>query len=773
MPSFYYALMLLLGLLAVPSLPQLYSSQILLVVTAIAALCLAPSRIGRGLVFFLGGFCIATITLASLVQRQVPDNLTQHDVLVDVTVEGPVTVEGQMLRMHAIVKGMWGAESGVCDGCAEMAGRKLRLSWRFPAYSRPQVGAGQSCHLRLRLKRPRGFVNFGGFDYQAWLLNQSLSATGYVKRDSSNICEQAGAVDGLARIRLAAQNSLNDLPHQGIFRALVTGDRSEISPAQWQVLQATGTTHLMAISGLHVGLLACFGFVVARLLMRFLTFHVAPLLYLTPLWRRGLPAAFGVALSGAYALLSGFAVPSQRAWLLVCLVSCLHVSGIKVNPLRLLLYVAIAVLVLNPLASTQNGFWLSFSAVVVLLYCFGFRVRPTQALVGLAYAQWAIFIALSVVVFARGLPVSSGSALANIVAVPVVSFIVLPGALLGSVASVLGDIGQPVLVATAFVMDWLWQYLLCVAEHSELWRVSLSHPLWLGVAVLGGFLLVAPRALPSRLAGATLLLAALFVSRSPGQDIRFSVLDVGQGLAAVLETPDGTAVFDVGARFSGSFDIGSRVVAPYLRYRGRSQVDLVAISHADNDHAGGLTGLVANIPVEQVFINEHDQHSEVPIQACVRGAPMVLPGVTVQVLWPEAEPLLALSRNQGSCVILLSVAGKRILITGDIDASVEQALISAGSLPTSVDILVAPHHGSASSSSYRFIQAVSPKHVIFSAGYRNRYRHPAARIVARYESYGAQIWRTDTDGAVAFTWQHDQTMHVTHARELEKRPWHD
>ncbi len=767
MPTLYYALMLLLGLLTAPILPYLLPVQSLLVVSAVALLFLSRAGVGRVMLFFLLGLAIATVRMGEFIHQQLPPSLAQEDLTVDLRVLGPVTKEGELLRLYAVVLGVEKTREGSCDTCSELLNQRLRLSWRRAKGEHNNIQAGQICSLRVKLKRPRGFANFGGFDYQAWLLNQSVSATGYVRRAVTNHCAIAEGPSFMASVRMRAQQQLQGLPHQSILRALVTGDRSAISPEQWRILQATGTTHLMAISGLHVGLLAWFAFVLTQSVMRFLPFTL-----LSP-WRRAVPALLGAVLSGFYALLSGFAVPSQRAWMLTCLISLAYVWGIKINPLRWLLYVAIVVLVMNPFASTQHGFWLSFTAVAILLYCFSFRVGKSRFFVTLFSAQWVIFVGLSVVLFARGLPLSGGSVFANIVAVPLVSFLVLPAALLGSLIAAVTDAGQLVLGFAVVLMDALWWYLAWLAQHSSQWYLSFRHPLWLAIVVVSVLLVLAPRALPTRCAGLTLLLVAMLSARGPDDTTRFTVLDVGQGLATVLETPQQTLVLDVGARFSSSFDMGSRVLAPYLRYRGRPQVDMLMISHGDNDHAGGLQGLIENLPVTTLVSNVERIPAKSP---CLRSAAAQfsgMEGVSIDVLWPFSTPLEHLSSNDRSCVVLLTVNGQHILFTGDISAAVEQRLIASGVLPKSVTILVAPHHGSASSSSYAFIAAVSPEHVVFSAGYQNRYRHPAAKVVERYHRFGAKVWRTDRDGAIAFVWRRDGHLTVETARADERRPWYD
>lgn len=779
MSLLFYAVFFLFGLILPVFLPQLLPFQILIVLLA-SGLLFWRVVIARVVCILLFACLLSSTQLHRIINAQLPASLQGQDLKVRLHVLGLPQEKRGNRRFVARVIEMSSVDGERCEYCARMRGQKIKLSWRRDNAAQI-LRSGQTWRLRVRLKKPRGFVNPGGFDYQAWLLGQGFSASGYVKRHRDNqllsrqlLSLPASLREGIDKRLFSVQN----LELEGILRALILGDKAQISADQWKVLQATGTSHLMAISGLHIGLIAMFAFTGVRWMFALLPMGGSYLLL------RAVPAFASIAASGIYAAVSGFAVPSQRAWFIVVVVSTCYLIGRKLNPWRLLLFAAIAVLLVNPLAATQNGFWLSFGAVFSLLLSFAYRARVIGAVKGVLLMQWSVFVGLSILLFACQLPLSGWSPLANIVAVPVVSLLVIPSLFLAALFSLISQsIAFFFFNMSHIVLQKVWDLLSWMSRVDLNVWFSIGNVWLLVVGFIGAVFILLPRALALKLPGLILLCLALCGNRG-GQadnDYRMTVLDVGQGLSLVVETPNQTLVYDVGAKFSSGFDIGSRVVAPYLRYRNLRKVDVVAISHGDGDHVGGLQGLLTSLPTERLMINQslNDRKNkrselEYPLaEPCLAGMQWQMDALNARVLWPSEKSLGASHSNNDSCVILLQSAGVSLLLTGDIEAAVETKLLESGLLPATVDVLIAPHHGSKTSSSKAFIRALKPKHVVFSAGFLSPYRHPSLVVVERYREAGTQIWNTAEHGAVTLEWGANISLEVFSERWRSPKPWFD
>lgn len=804
--------MFLLGLI----LP-VFSSELLPLAIPLILLCAAAPFyrfwVARAIAIFIVGCLLSFVQLHSVLDRQLPVSLQGRDLQATVVVLGLPVESGSSVRFVARVIELARVDEKNCDQCAGLVGENIRLSWRRTGASET-LRAGQYWSLKVKLKTPRGFVNPGGFDYQAWLLNQRLSATGYVRSGSKkrilpvekstrsslqasfqsplqSPSQYFASIAGFIEARLFTSGGFES---EAIMRALLLGDKSRLLPAQWDVFQKTGTTHLMAISGLHIGLVAMMFFISIRRLIGVIPFALPAIVI------RVLPVLFSVAFSGLYVGVSGFAVPSQRAWFIVVFANICYFFGRKINPFRVLLYAAIFVVLVNPLSVTQNGFWLSFTAVFLLMYCFAFRVERFSSIKGLIIAQWAVSVGLSMVLFACALPMSGLGPVANIVAVPLVSFVVIPALFLAVLLSLWSaELSTVTLTVADFSLQKLWSILHWLSSIDlNVWFSPFS--VWVAVlGFIGCMFVLTPRAFKLQLPGLVLIVLTLFAGRSDRMSdlYRMTVLDVGQGLAIVIESPSQTMVYDVGAKFSPSFDIGSRVLAPYIRYRNISRIDSLVISHGDNDHAGGLEGLLASVRVERLFMNQkvidvqsggrqkqkEDKHQKVVvgkvyiqpeyIQACLEGMKWRMDGLEVQVLWPTLQSLSNNHSNNDSCVVWLKSKDVSILLTGDIEKAVEDELISSGVLPGNVDVLLAPHHGSKTSSSLAFIHAVNARHVIFSSGYLNRYKHPSSVIEKRYRLGGSKVWSTAEHGAITVEWGRDESLSVFSERLNNAKLWYD
>ena len=564
-----------------------------------------------------------------------------------------------------------------------------------------------------------------------------------------------------------------------LVKALLLGDKHDVSQDQWDVLQRTGTIHLMAISGLHIG-------VVAFVVMWLFTVIMRPATLLFQLrYIRLVPLIAGVGAAWFYASLAGFGVPTQRAGLIVFGASVCVAVGRKVNPMYQLALVACLVVAINPFQTTQPGFALSFGAVAALLFAFscrrslmGLASSGKSRLIAFIQAQWVVFVGLLLLLSAFGLPTSLLGPLANVIAVPLVSFLVLPLLLLGGLLLLIDVSGAMFIIGIAdSLLDVLFSLLGRMSGVYIGFQLPLSSLMAVVITLVMSVLFLLPRQFGfMRVA----LLLVSVIGMSAGKTTRgleVDVLDVGQGLSTVIKTHDFTMVYDIGARFSPKFNVATRVLEPYLRSEGITELDLLLISHADNDHAGSFDRFSKRMPALKTITGEPDKLSLPPEAICRQKDLSTTEDFELKLLWPTLDVLTGkpesggVSANDHSCVVLLSYAGYTVLFTGDIEKAVERRLLESGDLPSNIDVLIAPHHGSTTSSSVRFVQHLRPKHVIYSAGYKNRYHHPSKKVQARYASVGTKQWNTAMHGAVRISISNGQ-LQVSAQRCEHKRRWH-
>ncbi|WP_339522116.1 DNA internalization-related competence protein ComEC/Rec2 [Pseudomonas sp. EA_35y_Pfl2_R111] len=707
----------LLVLRFLPALPPLW----LLIVLPVAALMLLPFR-SFPIALFLFGFTWACVSA----QWALDDRLARH---LDART---LWLQGQVVGLPEVGEGVVRFQLEQVVSRRDKLPARLRLSW----YGGPTLRAGETWRLAVRLKRPHGLVNPQSFDYEAWLLAQRIGATGTVK-SGELIAPARGS--GAWRDRLR-QQLLATPAHgrEGALAALVLGDGSGLSTADWQVLQNTGTVHLMVISGQHIGLLAA------------LLYGLVAGLARLGLWPRNwpwLPCACVMAVAGAlaYGLLAGFEVPVQRACVMVGLVLLWRWRFRHLGVWLPLLLAVLAVLLWEPLASLQPGFWLSFGAVMLLILIFSGRLGAWPWWSTLLRAQWAMAIGLLPLLLALGLPVSASGPLANLLAVPVVGILVVPLALLGTLLLPVPGVGAALLWLAGWVLNLLFELLALLALWLPAWLPSaLPYWAWLLVA-LGALVLLLPAALPMRSLGVLLLLPLLFSPQQRPENGRAEVwvLDVGQGLAVLVRTQGHDLLYDAGPRF-GEFDTGERVVLPSLRALDVRGLDLLLISHADNDHAGGAAAIKRGLPVNQVLSGEPDKLAPLLLaDACVNGLSWNWDGVEFSTWrWTQAT-----DGNQASCVLRIEANGERLWLTGDIDSDAERALLNSG-LMMPAQWLLAPHHGSRSSSSAALLAQVRPAAALVSRGAHNAFGHPHDEVVARYRALNTQLYDTALHGAI-------------------------
>jgi competence protein ComEC len=647
------------------------------------------------------------------------------------------------------------------------------------------VRAGERWRFAVRLRRPHGSANPHGFDYEAWLLERGIRATGYVRMPSRRRADERAQVvpERLAalaprywieRLREAARekirNALPEHPYAGVLIALAIGDQNAIGPEEWQLFARTGVSHLMSISGLHVTM-------VAGLFAMLVSWG----------WRRSeflslaLPAQKAAALAGflaafAYCLISGYAVPAQRTLYMVGVVALALWLGRAASASRVLAAALFIVLVLDAWAVLSPGFWLSFAAVAVIFFVATGRTAKGHWLAQWGRVQWAVTVGLAPLLLVLFQQVSLVSPVANAVAIPLVSFVVTPLALAGAVLPFDWPLalGHAILELMMAALEWL------AALPSAVWHQHAPLAWTVPLALAGIAWLLLPRGFPARALGALLMLP-LFAAGPSGPragELWITVLDVGQGLAVLARTEKHALLYDSGPAFNVFSDSGSRVILPYLRGEGIDQLDALVVSHDDRDHSGGAASVLEAMPVGLLWSSLAADHALLAANAwrapCVAGRKWFWDGVSFEFLHPREEVSAgsAVRANNRSCVLRIEAPGGRVLLTGDIERAAERELLLHAPRLLAAEALLVPHHGSATSSTPEFVKQVAPRHAVFAVGYRNRFGHPREDVLARYREAGSELLRTDTGGAIQLRLA-PGSLRVEAERDRARRYWHE
>ncbi|MEH6491089.1 DNA internalization-related competence protein ComEC/Rec2 [Halopseudomonas sp.] len=738
---------LLAGLLLPLCLSQLPLLWWLVPLLSAALLLWRLPLAGRGLCCLLCGLAWALIFHHLAMAQRLDQALNGHTVQLEGRIAGlpEQTETGWRFQLESVRR--QGSAVPLPD---------LRLHW----WGGEPVAAGELWSFETRLRRPRGLSNPGSFDYEAWLYASGTGGVGSVRGGKRLSLSESSSWREALRARFSL--ALAPVPDGQRLLALLLGDKSSLRDADWDVLQATGTSHLMVISGLHVGMLALTVFWLTRQLLRWGRFAWAwPQLWLS--------APVALAAAAAYAVLSGLGVPVQRALLMCALVCCVQLWQRKPSPSLIWLTALVVVVALNPAAPLRAGFWLSFMAVGVLIFGLSGRLARHSVWARWGSAQWVVYLGLWPWLVLWGMPSSASALLVNLVAIPCLSLLVLPLALLGALVELLT--GWPLFLQYAAVaLSLLFDALAWVAGFSPL--LHFAFPGWWGwlCALAGSLMLLSPLTrllwLPAGLCLLPLLLPD-FQRPEHGQ-LQVTVLDVGQGLAIHVQTAEHDLLYDAGARLSSGFDLGEAGVLPALLASGVSRLDMLLISHADNDHAGGALAIHQRLPVDRVISGEPDRLApDLAAEPC-RPQHWIWDAVSFEVL---SNTLQAAAANDRSCVLQITTDQGSVLLPGDIRQAGEYQLLPA---LRHASVLLAPHHGSGSSSSYAFIRQVAPRWVVFSAGANNRYGHPHPKVVARYRELAVEPVYTAGSGAVRFRLGGQAEPELSwHWREKVRRFWHE
>jgi len=642
---------------------------------------------------------------------------------------------------------------------------KIRLNW----YSvKKSLQAGQYWQFTVKLKRPHGMLNPYGFDYEQWLFTQNIGAVGYVRKSNGLLARDLAFSEFISHWRQKISEQIDKVikksPQRALIKALAIGIRDEIDDEAWRLFRRTGTVHLLAISGLHIGLVAT--------LVYFFSHWIWARIGVLRITPQTVAAYSALLIALFYAALAGFSVPTQRAlvMLIVVMFSIIYQRHIKLTDS--LSFALLIILIINPLSVLSSGFWLSFCAVSLILYTHAKRLGKTSLVLRVTKIHFLSALGLAPLLMLFFQQVSIIAPVANFIAVPVVSLGLIPLILISIPLLFI----QPLIAAQ--LLTWVEKILAYGVAFlnalNELPFASWQHFAISGwqalFAILGLLLFFTPRGFPARSLSLILILPLTFIKpiQLKPTEFKMTLLDVGQGLATVVQTKNHSLVFDTGAKYSDSFDMGKMVLLPFLHGVGLETLDVLIVSHADNDHIGGANSVLENIDVKQIYTSVPEKFaSHKPIK-CKAGQQWQWDGVLFQMLSPIKYNSFG---NNNSCVLKISSQHGSILLTGDIEASAEKNLVKYTKKSLASDILIAPHHGSKTSSTVAFLKQVNPDWVLIPSGYKNRFKFPHAPVLQRYQQLGIKWKSTANEGALTVEFN-QQGINISSYRQQNRRYWH-
>jgi competence protein ComEC len=696
-------------------------------------------------------------------------------------------------------------EAQVLDPIPPGIPRNIMVSWQDPQNARVVVLPGQIWRAALVLKRPHGATNPSGFDFEAHMFQKNIRAIGKVRGKPKLISDHPFlstrvAVSRLRHyIREAMRQVLGDARYAPVLIALAIGDQDSVSTSDWDVFNRTGITHLVSISGSHVTMLAAFGGVSMMWFWKRIRLGRQHACERIPAKVMAAIAALCVALF--YCLLAGWGVPARRTFFMLLVIGVAMMARLSVTPTTILSIAAAIVTLLDPWSPMSTGFWLSFGAVLVLFAAGAQAAGPgastskkMQVIAVLkesARLQWLITLAMTPVIAFLFQQVSLSSPIANAIAIPVVTFIVTPLAILVALICLIPGLGF-----FAGALGWLANLAMQAAMAPIIW-LSQAQWLMLDVAAISGWLLMLalmgvvwallPPGVPARWAGWCLILPALFnQSERPNEgDWKMIALDVGQGSSILLRTRSHAMLFDTGPQ-QGLTNAGQRVITPVLRSLGINTLDALIVSHADMDHVGGFRHVLNTHRVKSLYASfnaplwleqsplraeaQHSHSNKPDFLYCRHGQQWIWDSVRFTVLHPESIAERATNKNANSCVVHIAGLYHSVLLTGDIGVKEEKTMIESHK-GLEADVVVAAHHGSVSSSSELFVSQINARHTIIQSGHLNRFKHPDNTVLKRWRTHASTIWRTDRQGAIEVH-ANRQALTVKSLRSAGKRYWH-
>lgn len=625
---------------------------------------------------------------------------------------------------------------------------RLKLSWyRHGDIFVPDLHVGDTWQLLLKIKHNNSYQNLSGFDYEKWLFYKRIDATGYVRTSPLNKRINIIQTLSIDQIRQDIRHSLSPILSKqefgGVINALIIGDRSLILTKHWTLFKSTNTTHLSVISGLHIGLISGFIFLFVRFLWR----RSMRLSLIIPAQIAG--AYFGLTSAFLYALIAGFSIPTTRAFIMASVVFLSIIFRRHHNVWQLYGLALFLVLINNPLGVFSIGFWLSFYVVAVIIYgtkqhqkkSWPYRLIYIQLLISIATLPLTIWFFSSA---------SLVSPIANLLAIPVFSFAVTPLSLTGALLNFIGlttlaeisfSIANQALVYLAMVLEQLQKF-----EFNK-WHYSQTSLVDLALFILAIFIAISPKGLKLRWLSMFIFGLMLFTPnhKIDKNSILVTTLDVGQGSSHVIQTRKHILLFDTGAKYPSGFNLSDSVITPYLRAKHIQRLDKVIVSHGDNDHIGGLDNILENFQIGEI-LSSATEKIQTESTRCQAGQSWQWDGVLFEILNPDRSTTF--KHNNASCVLKVSNEKYSILLTGDIEKKAEHYLVKNFKEKLKSTILISPHHGSKTSSTQRFLEAVSPSLVIVSSGFKNRFRHPAETVIKRYKTNKIKTLQTNCSGQI-------------------------
>jgi len=645
---------------------------------------------------------------------------------------------------------------------------------RFNWYQNKRIPlAGERWQLIVKIRQPRGMLNPAGFDYEAWQFVNAIDATGYIRDSTQNRRLAAASAFDLnhwrAALAAAIDRDCGQCRQRGLIKALALGFRGDIDNDSKRLLQHSGTAHLLAISGRHIGMVALMFYALGGYIWRFGFYRYG-------LNRRTLASLCALLAAVAYAALAGFSLPTLRALLMFAVVLIALQLKSKINLLQAISLALALILLVDPLAVGSMSLWLSFGALLVIAFMqfrFPRNMSSWRQLLVLQAYFIALFAPLGVLIFGQlnlaGMP-------ANLVAIPLLSFVILPLVLGACLLSSLGLGGASLLFMICDrVLGYLLDYLAWLLTSGLQSLAVNAYPAILVMLALPAIaILLAPR-IPGLRVLALLILAVLFAWRPARLDqgeYQLTVLDVGMGTSLLLRTRHHSLVYDFGPGGSRGFNAGDAALKPLMRLAGIDTADLYIASHVDQDHSGGLYSFLGKYPPARLLSGtprelQAKYKLSHRVRSCHRYPDWRWDGVGFRFLHTESPP--GSSTNNRSCVLQV-IGHQRALLPGDIEIEQETRLVEVYGDTLASDILLAPHHGSATSSSQPFLQRVQPAHVVFTVSRNNRWDFPDAEVVSRYQLLGSRLHRSDHDGAQTIT-SRSGAVQVRSMRNPARRIW--
>lgn len=648
----------------------------------------------------------------------------------------------------------------------------IRLNWRDPPTG---IKVGDHWQLQVRLKRIHGIQSPGAFDYEAWAIQNRIRASGYIIASTANrFLDHSYLRYPLNQIRqkilFQLQTVLPTSSTSHWLPALIVGERQGLAQNQWQVLRNTGTNHLMAIGGLHIGMLA--GFI--HLSMNWFWRKRTTFMLRLPTPHACAIASLSIAI--LYSALAGFSVPTQRACFMLLIYNIAMLRNVVINPWYVWALALISVLVLNPLVILSESFWLSFMTLALIIYGMAGRLAPTGWWWKWGRVQWVIgvgLIPITLILFQQATLISF---IANSIAIPWLALFILPFCFLSSIfLFIQPQCAKFLLIIADKSLGGLWIILSWLAHvNLATWIQVLPNPFYFITMTIGFILLLIPRGIPGRWLGIIFLLPC-FLYPAPRPRLNeawVTILDVGQGLSTVIQTQKHTLVYDAGPKFNVDLDMGENVVLPFLRTQYVKSVDKLVVSHGDNDHIGGAAAIIHALPITTILTSVPEKFPTQHAQLCRAKNTWQWDGVTFTFLYPDVGNLNA--NNDSSCVLKISNGWQSVILPGDIEKYAEKQLLEKNILGLATNYFIAPHHGSKTSGVKKFLQAVHPQWVFYSTGYKNRYHFPHKSVVANYEEINAKQLNTAELGTLQFKLRQGQMGEVPHSYRKESlRYWRD